>query len=84
MLVRLRRVGAFPKWKKIRGQLVAKIGCFNRVLLAWGGVSAVDSARLSDCPTSSIPTAPTNNQSAHASAQATVPEDIYNNLHQMN
>jgi hypothetical protein len=43
-----------------RGQLVSKMGPFVAFLLGWSGVSAVDSARLSDCPTSSIPTAPTN------------------------
>ena len=44
----------------IRGQLVVKTGDLNKVFGGWSGVSAVDSARLSDCPTSSIPTAPTN------------------------
>ena len=43
-----------------RGQLVSKMGAIMGELLGWSGVSAVDSARLSDCPTSSIPTAPTN------------------------
>src|SRR5262249_11354785 len=38
------------------------MGYFRAVLLGWSGVSAVDSARLSDCPTSSIPTAPTKHR----------------------
>jgi hypothetical protein len=46
------------------------------------GLSAADCWKFWGLP-GSIP-APTNNQLAHASAQATVPEDIYNNLHQMN
>src|SRR5262249_17817753 len=44
------------KFSLRRGQLVSKMGLFGAVLLGWSGVSAVDSARLSGCPTSSIPT----------------------------